>query len=238
MKKSKIIAIVLAVAIGFSVPFVTNTSKDDEGTLVKAEVPVAAYAAATEPTTENTKVTEQSTITTKSTFKQYTMYVKVGTANVRSGPSKNNKVVKTYHKGKKLTILQKKGDWRRIGKNLWINKSTITNKDPMGTYKGVKLKYNGKYNVCKSPLTRRMGVKYFQDHKETYYSQKVLPGNGLKIPGRHVADDGTIRDKDGYIVVSCNYIKYGSKIMTSLGPAKRYDCGDMTGKWIDIYVNW
>lgn len=236
MKKSKIIAFVLAVIIGFSIPVVTGASM--EGTEAKAEVPVAAYAAAAEPTTEKAKVTKQSTTTTKPTFEKYTMYICVGTANVRNKPSEKGKIVKTYHKGKKVTVYEKKGDWRRVGKNLWIKKSTISKKDPMGTYKGVKLKYNGRYNVCKNPLTSRMGVKYFQGHKETYYSQRVLPGLGLKIPGRHVADDGTIRDKDGYIVVSCNYIKYGSKIMTSLGPAKRYDCGSMTGKWIDIYVNW
>lgn len=234
MKKSKIIAIVLAVIIGLSVPFIINASKDDEETLVKAEVPVAAYAATTGPTTDKTKVTKKST---KPTFKKYTMYIKT-TTKIRNKPSKKGKVVKTYYKGKKVTVYGKKGDWRRIGKNLWVYKKNIVKKNPMGVYKGVKLKYNGKYNVCKKPLTRRMGVKHFQGHKETYYSQKVLPGKGLKIPGRHVANDGTIRDKDGYIVISCNYIKYGGTIMTSLGPAKRYDCGSMTGKWIDIYTNW
>ena len=123
------------------------------------------------------------------------------------------------------------------------NKSTkATCKITVGeSFEGVELKYSAAYNVSSNPLTKRKGVVYFNGHKETYYSQKVLPGSGLtelNNNGRHVADDGTIRDKDGYIAVACNYLSKGTKIMTSLGPGKVYDTGDMTGKWIDIYVNW
>ena len=106
-------------------------------------------------------------------------------------------------------------------------------------YKGVKLKYSEKYHITSNPLNKRMGVKNYKGHRETYYSQKVLPGGGLKIPGRHVAKDGTIRDKDGYICVSAhrNFMKRGAKVMTSLGPGKVYDTGCSYGT-IDIYVNW
>ena len=51
-------------------------------------------------------------------------------------------------------------------------------------------------------LTPSKGRIWFNGHTETYYSQKVLPGTGLNIPGRHIASDGTIRDKDGYIVLA------------------------------------
>lgn len=106
-------------------------------------------------------------------------------------------------------------------------------------YQGVKLQYSKKYNVCSNPLTRPMGVKNYKGHRETWYSQKVLPGPGLKIPGRHVANDGTIRDKNGYICVAASpsYKSYGSRVMTSLGPGKVYDSGCAYGT-IDIYVNW
>lgn len=106
-------------------------------------------------------------------------------------------------------------------------------------YKNVELLYNSKYDITSNYLTKSKGVVYYNDHKETWYSQKVLPGNGLDIPGRHVADDGTIRDKDGYICVACDpeFYSKGSKLMTSLGPAKVYDCGCTYGT-VDIYVNW
>ena len=84
------------------------------------------------------------------------------------------------------------------------------------------------------------GIMKNERHKETYYSQKKLPWNWLKIPGRHVAEDGTVRDWDGYIVVAAPLKIYpkGTKIMTTLWPGKVYDTWWMTWKWIDIYTNW
>ncbi len=107
------------------------------------------------------------------------------------------------------------------------------------TNSNIELKYSESYNVTSNPLTPSMGVKYYNGHRETWYSQKVLPGPGLKIPGRHVADDGTIRDGEGYIVLASDlsYKSRGSVVQTSLGPGKVYDTGCAYGT-IDIYVNW
>ena len=104
---------------------------------------------------------------------------------------------------------------------------------------GVQLQYSAAYNVSSNPLTRYKGVVSFNGHRETYYSQRILPGYGLNIPGRHVADDGTVRDGDGYIVVASNlsYMGRYTILLTSLGPAKVYDTGCAYGT-IDIYVNW
>lgn len=86
-------------------------------------------------------------------------------------------------------------------------------------------------------LTPSKGVVYYNGHRETYYSQKVLPGGGLSIPGRHVAEDGTIRDSDGYICVASSDLPWGSIVETSLGTAKVYDCGCASGT-VDIYTDW
>lgn len=104
---------------------------------------------------------------------------------------------------------------------------------------GVELKYSEPYYVCDNPLTPSMGAKEFNGHRETYYSEKVLPGGGLNIPGRHVADDGTIRDSDGYICVASDlsYLDRYNILLTSLGPAKVYDTG-CAYDTIDIYVSW
>lgn len=95
------------------------------------------------------------------------------------------------------------------------------------------------YPTGSGKLTPSKGVVYFNGHRETYYSQKVLPGYGLKIPGRHVASDGTIRDKDGYIVVAAHFDDYkrGSIVETSLGTGKVYDTGCAKGT-VDIYTDW
>lgn len=86
-------------------------------------------------------------------------------------------------------------------------------------------------------LTPSKGVVYYNGHRETYYSQKVLPGGGLSIPGRHVAEDGTVRDADGYICVASSDLAWGSVVETSLGTGKVYDCGCATGT-IDVYTDW
>lgn len=86
-------------------------------------------------------------------------------------------------------------------------------------------------------LTKKKGVNYFNGHRETYYSQKVLPGGGLKIPGRHVASDGTIRDADGYICVASSDYPKGTVVQTSLGAGKVYDTGCASGT-IDLYTDW
>lgn len=86
-------------------------------------------------------------------------------------------------------------------------------------------------------LTPSKGVVYYNGHRETYYSQKVLPGGGLNIPGRHVAEDGTIRDADGYICVASSDLAWGTIVETSLGTGKVYDCGCASGT-IDVYTDW
>lgn len=86
-------------------------------------------------------------------------------------------------------------------------------------------------------LTKSAGKIIYNGHIETWYSQRVLPGGGLNIPGRHVASDGTIRDKDNYIVVASDTLPKGSTIMTSLGMGKVYDTG-VGHSGIDIYTDW
>ena len=101
------------------------------------------------------------------------------------------------------------------------------------------LKYSEVYTNASTRLTKSKGALYFNGHKETYYSQNVLLGTSLRIPGRHVADDGTVRDGDGYICVAADpgYLSRGSVVVTSLGPGKVYDTGCAYGI-VDIYTNW
>lgn len=96
---------------------------------------------------------------------------------------------------------------------------------------------HGKYVIPSGGLTPSKGRIWFNGHSETYYSQKVLPGGGLNIPGRHIASDGTIRDKDNYIVVASDDYPKGTVVQTSLGAGKVYDTGSGKGN-IDLYTDW
>lgn len=106
-------------------------------------------------------------------------------------------------------------------------------------FEGVKLQYSAPYNITDNKLTATKGVVRFNGHKECYYTQTLLPGKGLYLPGRHVAEDGTIRDGDGYICVAANlkFLPRYTKVMTSLGPGKVYDTGCAYGT-VDIYTDW
>ena len=224
MKNStKTIGVILAVALSCSVLCgATFASKDDVQASETTEVSVAALAAK-ETTTED--VTKVVTTTEPTTEKE----TEVTTVNQPKKTS-TTKVETTVKKETTTTKPVKKSKPKE---------STTKGKDAKGYYNKVKLEYSKVYKITSNKLTKRGGVAHYGGHKETWYSQKVLPGKGLKIPGRHVADDGTIRDKDGFICVACNtsYKSKGTKLMTSLGPAKVYDSGCAYGT-VDIYVNW
>ena len=92
--------------------------------------------------------------------------------------------------------------------------------------------YSGSYNGDYYSFLRD-GVVYNNGNKYTYYSQSVLPGGGLNIPGRHT-DGGFVKDGDGYIVVA-NSSANGTVVDTPWGPGKVYDKGT-SGNHYDIYV--
>lgn len=84
-----------------------------------------------------------------------------------------------------------------------------------------------------------VGTVQFNNHRETFYTWKPYVGTSYYIPGEHFADDGTVRDEEGYICVAADY-RYKSPheiVLTSLGPGKVYDTGCAYGV-IDIYCNW
>ena len=92
--------------------------------------------------------------------------------------------------------------------------------------------YSGSYSGDYYSFLRD-GVVYNNGNKYTYYSQSILPGGGLNIPGRHT-DGGFVKDGDGYIVVA-NSSANGSVVDTPWGPGKVYDKGT-SGNHYDIYV--
>lgn len=86
---------------------------------------------------------------------------------------------------------------------------------------------------------KRTGVVYWDNHKFTWYSQRALPGHGLKIPGRHVDKQGFVCDKYGYIVLGSNTANRGRIIPTPFGRfGKVYDAGWVGTYWFDVYTSF
>lgn len=106
-------------------------------------------------------------------------------------------------------------------------------------YGWVQLKYSATYHIIDNHLTRSNGSIDIFGHHETWYSTNEVAGQAtaVDIPGKHVAEDGTIRDKDGYICVASSDLPFYTILMTSVGPGKVYDTGCSKGI-IDVYTTW
>lgn len=106
-------------------------------------------------------------------------------------------------------------------------------------YGWVQLQYSATYHITENHLTRSNGVVYFAGHRETWYSTNEAAGKATawEIPDKHVAEDGTIRDKDGFVCVASSDHPKHTIIMTSVGVGKVYDTGCSHGT-IDVYTTW
>ena len=83
---------------------------------------------------------------------------------------------------------------------------------------------------------RSAGIVNWGGYRFTWYSQNVLPGGGLDIPGRHVNSTGFVCDCDGFIVAATAYGR-GTTGNSPWGAWKSYDTG-VSGNTVDLYTNW
>ena len=95
---------------------------------------------------------------------------------------------------------------------------------------------NGYYT---SDQLRYQGVIADGDYQYTWYSQRVLPGGGLDIDGRHVSDEGYVVDAQERIVVASSDLAYGTEIDVPFGNGKAIvlDSGCDSGT-LDIYTDF
>lgn len=97
--------------------------------------------------------------------------------------------------------------------------------------------YSASYGESNPETFRLEGVQTDGTYNYAWYSENVLPGEGLDIPGRHVGDGGYVMDEDNNICVASNDLEYGTVVETPYGQAKVYDSGCDSGI-IDLYTNW
>ncbi|MBQ3296612.1 hypothetical protein IJH01_00555 [Candidatus Saccharibacteria bacterium] len=73
----------------------------------------------------------------------------------------------------------------------------------------------------------------------TWYSENVLPGGELDIPGRHVDDEGYVVDGDSNICIASDDLPKGTVVDVPFGggTAVVYDSGSGYGN-LDVYVSW
>ena len=93
-------------------------------------------------------------------------------------------------------------------------------------------------NYYSADELRYLGVIYEGDFRWTWYSQNVLPGGGLDIPGRHVDENGYICDENNRICLASSDLEWGTIVTTPFGKEGCvYDCGCASGT-LDVYVDF
>ena len=147
---------------------------------------------------------------------------------------KANKKSKTVYKVKvntKLILIKKGKTWSKVkyqDQELFARTKFLCSQNSPKKYTPTQFK--------------RAGRIYWRGKSWTWYSQRVLPGRGLKIPGRHVDKNGFVCDKDNYICLasSIKYKKQRKILPTPFGKfGKVYDTnGGSNSNWRDVYVNW
>lgn len=84
------------------------------------------------------------------------------------------------------------------------------------------------------------GVIDWGGYTWTHYSELILPGDGLNVPGRYTTSDGYVCDGDGYVVLAADLsmLPRYSVVDTPFGyTGKVYDTGCAYGT-LDVYVGW
>lgn len=150
------------------------------------------------------------------------------TVTLRS--SRNGEALLKVKRNTKVKLIKSGNVWARV------------------TYKGDLYKVRKKFlHEKKSPKKysakyfKRAGVIRWGGCKWTYYTQRILPGRSLNIPGRHLDKNGFICDKDDYIVVAITRNARQKRLVvpTPFGKyGKCYDCGGGGSAWRDVYTNW
>ena len=154
-----------------------------------------------------------------------------------TAPKKEAVTKITISKGKKLNRIAKGENYSVVtykvkGKRgyYFVRNSNFSTKKPV---KKAKLKV-----IYTASHFKRMGVIKWSGYRWTWYSQRVLPGGGLKIPGRHVDSSGYVCDKDERICLASSTLKRGTVLKTPFGKeGKIYDSGCAAGT-LDVYVNF
>ena len=109
--------------------------------------------------------------------------------------------------------------------------TNTTKKTTKKTTAASKAQYSASY-------FKKMGVIKWGGWSWTWYSQRVLPGPGLHIPGRHVGPNGYIMDKNNRICLASSTLAKGTVVKTPFGAEGCvYDSG-CPKNVLDVYVDW
>lgn len=182
----------------------------------------------------------------KTKYNKKTVYTTVG-LNIRKGPDTSYATAMAAKPaGTKLTrvgiIKKSNGDkWAiiRIDKKYYFCANWhLTTKKPTGSSNSGSSSSSGSSAIYSASYFKQMGVINWNGWRWTWYSQRVLPGGGLRIPGRHVDSNGYVCDENDYICLASSSLSKGTVVSTPFGKSgKVYDSG-CASNTLDVYTDW
>ena len=157
--------------------------------------------------------------------------VNANAINIRSGPSIQASIVGEAKEGDVLNFVFALDDrpWSEILYNgqaayVWSDYLSFITFTEKPLYTPDQFKY--------------LGIIEWNGWRWTWYSQNVLPGGGLNIPGRHVDENNYICDENNYICLATYELPQGTIVDTPFGKqGKVYDTGCPSGI-LDVYTNF
>ena len=169
--------------------------------------------------------------------------------NVRTQPNSSSEILQTLSPNTEILCYYTKGnEWSKIYRNNkigYINNNYLIEKT---SNKKLNDFFNQNKNTdIQSQQTERLyepadfqfqGVIHYGGWRWTWYTSRILPGQGLYLPGRHDTEDGYICDGDEYVCIASVDLPQGTIVDTPFGyQGKVYDTGCPHGT-LDVYVNW
>ncbi len=165
----------------------------------------------------------------------------LSTVNVRSEADSSSDVISSLSEGSTAEVLGTSGNWIEIsvdGETGYVYSSLVSydgydssDADEEETSSSSDSTYSASY-------FRSAGVINWNGYRWTWYSENVLPGGGLDIPGRYTDSNGYVCDGDGYICLASSDLSKGTVVSTPFGKSgKVYDSGCASGT-LDVYVSW
>ena len=162
----------------------------------------------------------------------YTVMYATVKLHIRAAADINSEIIDTTNINEELMTIDDSddGEWTKIKLNdnyFFVASRFLSDEKVEIKIEKPEQKVSNRNNYRSSNntgvLTKSKGVNYFNGHRETWYSQRVLPGGGLRIPGRHVDERGLVCDENGYICVASSDYSWGTIVETSLGTGRVYD---------------
>lgn len=100
--------------------------------------------------------------------------------------------------------------------NLFPDKSQIYNNSVNYDYPYGQIEDLGTQDLYTIEDLEYHGAMLWNGYKYTFYSEAVLPGGAMKIPGRHI-EDGFVVDEYGYITGASDYYPKGTILDSPFG---------------------